>query len=296
MENNHKLSTSELAERIILALLFVGIGVMIYLVFSPMRPLLTRDGGYPGRVADYLGRIGLIVILLAAVFLARRSTRFEKYAPVLLGLSIMAIAVSLDRIIGIYLLVYLGVDGNTPVGYALQKLNECLVVFCVIITLTRMSGGSLGSIYLQKGNLKLGLIIGLVTFCLAAAGSTLMAVLLFKGQDLTFARIGLWLPWLLIFVLANGAQEELLFRGLFLRKLQPFFGKFLSNFLIVFVFTALHKGVDYTSNDFIFVTAVTLVALLWGYVMQKTNSIWGSVLFHAGMDIPIMLGIFSNLK
>ncbi len=29
--------------------------------------------------------------------------------------------------------------------------------------------------------------------------------------------------------------------------------------------------------------------------MQKTDSIWGSVLFHAGMDIPVMVGIFSNL-
>jgi hypothetical protein len=29
--------------------------------------------------------------------------------------------------------------------------------------------------------------------------------------------------------------------------------------------------------------------------MQKTESIWGSVLFHAGMDIPIRAGIFSSL-
>jgi membrane protease YdiL (CAAX protease family) len=96
----------------------------------------------------------------------------------------------------------------------------------------------------------------------------------------------------LIFVLANAAQEEILFRGLFLRKLQPFFGRFLSNLLIVFVFTALHQGADYASNGFIFLTAVVLVGLAWGYLMQKTDSIWGSILFHAGMDIPIMLGIF----
>lgn len=29
--------------------------------------------------------------------------------------------------------------------------------------------------------------------------------------------------------------------------------------------------------------------------MQGTDSIWGSVLFHAGADIPVMIGIFSNL-
>jgi len=29
--------------------------------------------------------------------------------------------------------------------------------------------------------------------------------------------------------------------------------------------------------------------------LQKTDSVWGSVLFHAGMDIPIILGIWANL-
>jgi uncharacterized protein len=285
---NNRLSASEWGERILLALLFVAVGVLIYLVFSPMRPLLSKT-------ADYLGRIALIALLLAAVWLVRRSQWFEKYGQVMLGLLIMAIAVSVDRVFSIYLLVYLGISDSTAAGWALLKLNECVIVFGVVITLTRLSGGSLGSIYLQKGNLKLGLIIGVTTFLLAAAGSALMANFLFKGQDLTLARILVWLPWLLVFVLANAAQEELLFRGLFLRKLQPFFGKFGSNFLIMFVFTALHKGADYASNDFIFVAAVVLLALAWGYITQKTDSLWGAILFHAGMDIPIMLGIFSNL-
>ena len=104
-----------------------------------------------------------------------------------------------------------------------------------------------------------------------------------------------WLPWLLVFVLANAAQEEILFRGLFLRKLEPFLGKFVSNSLIALVFTALHQGVNYTSSELIFLAALVPLALAWGCLMQKTDSIWGSILFHAGMDIPIMLGIFSNL-
>ena len=285
----NRLSVREWVERILLAMVFVAVGVLIYLVFSPMRPLLSKT-------ADYQGRLALIVLLLVAVWLVRRSQRFEKYGQVMLGLLIMAIAVSIDRIFGIYLLVYLGISDSAAAGWAILKLNECFIVFCVVMTLTRMSGGSLGSIYLQKGNLKLGLIIGATTFLLAAAGSALMANFLFKGQDLTLERVLVWLPWLLVFVLANGAQEELLFRGLFLRKLQPLFGRFLSNFLIMFVFTALHKGADYASNDFIFLAAVVLLALAWGYITQKTDSLWGAILFHAGMDIPIMLGIFSNLK
>ncbi len=86
-----------------------------------------------------------------------------------------------------------------------------------------------------------------------------------------------------------------MFRGLFLRKLQPFFGRFLSNLLIALVFTVLHGTVTYSADNMIFLAVTFPLALAWGYLMQKTDSIWGSILFHAGMDIPIMLGIFSNL-
>jgi len=118
---------------------------------------------------------------------------------------------------------------------------------------------------------------------------------MFNAKDLALARIQPWIPWILIYVLANAAMEEILFRGLFLRKLQPFLGKFFSNFLIAFVFTFLHGTVNYAADQFIFAVIVFPLALLWGYLMQKTEGVWGSILFHAGMDIPIMLGIFSNL-
>jgi len=288
MMKNNRLSAKEWGERAALALVFVIFGSLIYLVFSPLRPLL--DG-----VGDYLGRIGLIAMLLVAVLLVNRSDRTKKYGQVLLGLLIMAIAVSLDWILAVYLLEHLGINSNTPTGIALIKLNEFFVVVSIVIPLTLLSGGTLGSIYIQKGNLKQGLFVGGAAFCLAAAGSTWMAGSLFKGQNLTLDRIVGWLPWVLIFVLANAAQEELMFRGLFLRKLQPFFGKFLSNALVVFVFTLVHQGVNYTSNELSFLAIVTLLAFAWGYLTQKTDSIWGSILFHAGMDIPVILGIFSNL-
>jgi membrane protease YdiL (CAAX protease family) len=95
---------------------------------------------------------------------------------------------------------------------------------------------------------------------------------LFKAQGLSLARILPWIPWILIYVLANAAFEELMFRGLFLRKLQPFFGKFMSNFLIAFVFTGLHLGVAYTADQRIFIAVLFPLALARGYIMQKTDS------------------------
>jgi len=286
--NDNRISTRAWIERIVFAFLFTAIGSLIIIVFSPLRPVLDR-------MADYLGRIGLVILLLIVQLLLQKSARFEKYSQVVLGLVIMAIAVSLDWVFGIYLLDYLDVNGAAPAGFALLKLNECAVIVCTVIILTFTSGGSLGSIYIQKGNLKLGLIIGLITFVVCVAGSIPMAFLMFKPGDLTFTRIISWIPWLFLSALANATQEELLFRGLFLRKLQPYYGKFLSTLLVFLVFTLLHKGITYTSNEYIFLAILFPLALAWGYIMQKTDSVWGSILFHAGTDIPIFLGIFSNM-
>lgn len=284
------LSAREWVERIVLAFLFIAIGGFVIIVFSPWG-----NGPLLGKVDDYLAKIGVSALLLTAALLARRSTRFQRYWQLLFACFILTVTVSLQWVFGIHIDGYLGVHSNTPAGNALQKLNECFVVVSVVITLTLLSGSSLGSIYIQKGKLKLGLLIGAITFLLAAAGSIPMAVLLFKGEGLTLAQVLPWTPWILIFVLANGTLEELMFRGLFLRKLEPFFGKFFSVFLIALVFTVLHRGAYYTSDQYIFLAAVFPLALAWGYIMYKTDSVWGSILFHAGMDIAIVLGLFWNL-
>lgn len=288
MENHH-VSLKELWERTILAALFMAFGMLIYIIFSPLRPMLKST-------ADYLGRIGLTAGLLMIVWLAGRNEHLRPYRSLVLGLLIMSVATSLDWVFANYLLEHIRLNTQTPSGMALMKLNEFFIVATTIITLTLLTGGRLGSIYIQKGNLKEGLLVGGIAFCLAAAASPWMAEYLFKGQNLTSERIIIWLPWVLIFALANAAQEELLFRGLFLGKLEPFFGKFISNALIVFVFTLVHQGVNYTSDQLGFLAVLALLAFAWGYLMQKTDSIWGSVLFHAGMDIPVILGILSNLK
>ncbi len=288
MKNNH-LSTNEWGERIFVALLFTVVAGLIMIVFSPWG-----TGSVLSRTNDYLAKIGVSLLLLISALLVRRKKRFEKYWQILFALFILTIAISLDKIFGIYLIKQLGVTDSTPAGWALPKLNECFVVVSVIIIFTLLSGGSLGSIYIQKGNLKLGLIIGSITFIIFVAGAVPMASL-FQAQNLSLVRIIPWIPWILIHVLSNGTMEEMLFRGLFLRKLEPLVGKYLSIFLLAFIFTGLHSWVSYTADNRIFLAVTFPLALALGYIMYKTDSAWGSILIHAGMDIPIMLGTFSNL-
>jgi hypothetical protein len=256
-------------------------------VFSQYRPLLSKGN-------DTLGRIGLILILLIVALLARRSTSFSKYWQVIYGLFILACAVSLDWWTARFILDSLGGYPLGPAGLALEKLKTAFIVTLAIILLTRISGKGLDSIYFQRGDLKRGLTIGLIALGIAAAGSIPMSTLMFAGQQVSLAEVIRWSPWILIAVLSNATNEELLFRGLFLRKLDPFYGKFLSNCLVVFVFTGLHLGVTYTRDQVFFLLVVIPLGLAWGALMQKTEGVWGSILFHAGMDIPIFLSIFST--
>ena len=104
-----------------------------------------------------------------------------------------------------------------------------------------------------------------------------------------------WVPWILVFVFANAANEELLFRGLFLGKLGSLYSPFAANLLLAIPFTLHHTGVTYTPDALMFLAFLFPLSLAWGAITQKTDSLWGAVLFHAGMDIPVVLGIFSTL-
>ena len=280
-------SSISTTDRIIVLVVFLALGSLIMLVFSPWQPMLNRQ-------ADYIGRLLLIALLFAVSQATRKSPRFQKYWLILFGLFILAFASSMDYLSGTYLIKQIGITDATPAGWAILKFNEFVVVVGAVLILNKLGGLDLKSLYIQRGNLRLGLIIGVSTFLLAAVGAIPMATL-FNAQDLTISRILPWVPWVLIYVLANAAMEEVLFRGLFLKKLAPFVGKFTANLLVAIVFTLIHGFTSYSADNLIFTAILFPLALVWGWLMQKTEGVWGSILFHAGMDIPIMLGIFSNL-
>lgn len=271
-----------------LFLLFLLFGLLMFFVFSHFRPLLPKDIETPSRIA-------LIFVLLITTLLIRRSSRFKKYWLVFFAFFIAAFAQALDYYFNDWSLTLLGLDTKTPAGIAVSKLESTIMIVVPILLLTKASGTNLASIYLQKGKLRSALIIGLIVFFAIAAVSIPWAKWQYQTGDLSLERVIPWVPWILVFVLANGINEELLFRGLFLRKLEPFLGSFLSNLCIAIPFTMLHFGVDYTQNFLMFLVFLLPLGLALGYVMQKTNSILGAWLIHASVDISVALALFSKL-
>jgi membrane protease YdiL (CAAX protease family) len=181
----------------------------------------------------------------------------------------------------------------------LYQIMSTLVIVIPIVLLTKISGTDMGGIYLQRGRLRLGLLIGLGTFLfmliLILAFPRGASMLFPISEDITYEKLLSLMPIVVAFVLLNGFKEELWVRGIFLKRFGTFLGAWPSNILAAIVFALDHIGVSYTPVVFVFLGITFLLGLAWGYVMQKTDSIIGSALFHGAMDIAIILGIFSYL-
>ena len=238
----------------------------------------------------------LSIFFLTLTVIFYKNKHFKKYWQVSLAFFIASFALNLQAISG-----WLGFQTTTMNGLVLAMVSSTALVVASIIALTRISGGSMHSIFLAKGKLKFGFFVGLIGFLVFAALSIPGANYLFQGQNLTVAKLVSWMPWILPIVLANGLREELLYRGLFLRKFEGLLGNGLSVFLQALIFSLSHSvaGIglmQYTPYIWVLVVATFLLGLVLGYVMQRTDSIIGPILLHAGTDIPIFIGIFSNLQ
>jgi len=281
-----------MANRITKALAFLFIlilGLLVFVVFSHFRPLLPES-------LDLVGRVTFATILLVTGFLIRKSLRFKWMSPILLAFFIALTAISIDLYSPSreWLLSLLKVKLLTPAGIALDKLDSSLIIIVLIIGFTRLNRETLSSIYLNLHNLKQSLRTGLIAFAIALGASFFLAQM-FGAKNLNLEKIIGWIPWILIFIMGNAFNEELLFRGLFLRKFEPILGKFGANLAIAIPFVLHHTGVTYTQDTLLFLAYLLPLSLAWGSITQKTDSLLASVLFHAGMDIPVVLVIFASL-
>lgn len=272
-------------------MLFLACGLLVFIVFSHYFPIFKRP-------ADTIGRVTTAIIFLVAALLARRSERFNKYWLILFAFFAALTAISIDRYLGLSQWLYpaLGIIEKSPVGYAVDKLESSLLGIVVVLVVNRLAGQSVESLYIQRGNLRLGLSVGFIAFVVMTVTVIPVTETYFKGENLSWARIFSWSPWVLIFVLANASNEELIFRALFVGKMEPFLGKIATNIVTTIPFVLAHAFTSYSTDTIIFLAFQTLpVSLAWCWLMQKSNSIWGSILFHAAMDIPIVVGIYSRL-
>jgi membrane protease YdiL (CAAX protease family) len=179
--------------------------------------------------------------------------------------------------------------------WMLDKLSQFIAIAIPILVLTLAFADKLSSLYIQKGKFKLWIVIGLSTFVFFVATGLILGL-----QKSSPQKILSILPWLFAFSVLNGLMEELWFRGLFLKKFEPFLGNHLSIFLTSLIFSIPHLFARYLSGigmSLIFFIVVFSLGMASGYIIYKSKSIWGAVIFHIGYDLFYALAFgFASVK
>ena len=264
-------------------LLFFVVGTMVFAIitFSPYLPKNTLLYFHAGLTAT---------LLVMALFL-RRSERGSQYWPVCYVFFVAGVAVLLSGLFGDDMLRLFGLTVTTPQGIAVAKFSESILRVVPILALMPIMGLDWRSLYLNKGRIGIWLTVGIVAFIIFPV----IGYLPLANQEGVLNKLLSLSPWILLFVLSNGFMEELLFRGLFLKRYEPFLGKGLSNLLTAIVFTLMHTQVTYAPQMLQFLLIALTLSLVWGYLIQKTDSLWGAVLFHAAGDCLIIFAAYASM-
>ncbi len=283
-------STSS-AARILLVLfcLIAGLGYRFLVGLLPASP---------AQVAVLLG---FAVILLVLALAARRTASLNRYWEIPFAFFIFAVAGILGDQGGFVQQAFVrdvlheaptahNSLATTVMGTIWAQLfsTACLVI--PILLLTKAAGSDLRSIFVSWTRKWWPLAVGVLGFLLylffTLSGR---AANFFPNNGVTRERFLALTPAIIVLVLCNGLREELWFRGLFLKKYGRFLSPFGSNLLSAVIFASFHVQVQYTPALIPFLIIALVLGLLFGYLMQKSDSLLPSLIFHAGSDIPIFL-------
>lgn len=259
-------------------LLVCGLAVFVFGVDYHTRFWTNTSGAY---------KVGVSAIFLVALVALRTSERGRVYWPVALAffaasltnVATWYLAAPLQR----WLLDLFRVSAESAPGLALGKLVDVVLRLGPILAVVWLAGGSLSSLYVRRGNLKWSLSIGLLA--LANLLATALAVGASNGRDL--AVVFASLPWWFAFALMNAFMEEIWYRGLFLERVQPAVGAAGAIWLTTLFFATSHLLATYIAPSGVLIFGIITFTLgcAWALLMQKTNTLWGSVIFHLAADL-----------
>jgi len=268
--------------RMSLGLLFLTAGLFVFLLGLTFVPVI------PENLLPATQFLVLLVPGLAAIGF-RVSRPLRAYWDVMYAYFVAACALVVAGFAGDWALRISGEPFETPGGLTALKLGEDVAIAATVFVLILLIRRKPDSLFLSKGRLGLGLGVGLSSF----VGLTALGVAFAAAQGLTSGRIFSLLPFYGAVVVADGFMEELLFRGLFLRRLGQLIGPRWANVLTAAVFSLTHLQVGFTPSVPVFLVVVFLLGLLWGWLTQRTGSLLASALFHAGADMLIIANFFA---
>lgn len=235
-------------------------------------------------------------VFLAASLWFKYDKRLNRYWRITFAFFIASVAFPYSAIFDGWIratLNWFAVITDTSKGLAIEKVCEMLLKTVPILALVKLSGADLGSVYLKRGNLKLGMGIGWLVFFFLAPASFMFAAQRFTSVDTLVAAV----LWGLVFSIANAFMEELWLRGIFLKQFEPMIGLNGAVWVTAIIFASMHSFVLYfmpAALPFFFLNTLAL-GLACGYLMVKTDSLWGAVIIHTASDFFLFIALLANV-
>lgn len=273
------------ATRGALMILFVGCSFLVFNV-----------GGYnnfiPASMVLLTRSVIAGILVISTLVLYRMKGRGNEFWRLSFSFLTASIGLLLAWFLGKWYELVPGLSLSTVEGVTIAKLAEVLPIIVPILVGAWLMERDYTPIFLTGGNLKKSLKLGLILSPVALIPFLALGGL---GISAGIETIIAWMPWMCVFGFSNGFMEELMIRGLFLKKYDSLFGRRQSLVLTSAIFALFHQAVlQYTDivTYIVFLGVTFLLGLTWGYIMQKSDSIWGAVIAHAVADILLLIVAF----
>ncbi len=231
-----------------------------------------------------------LALSLAGWVLARRVNRYNLYEQLFIGYFAVSLGLLGSHYLGSLALDLLGLTPATLKGIALAKFSEALPIVVSILLFHFATGGDRDGLFLRSGNLKFGVTAAGIGVGIFLGIAAIQAI----GSNIQGSAVALASPWILIFTLSNAFLEELWFRALFLKKLEPLVGIRWAIVSTSLVFGLVHISSTYVIDILLFVPTTVILGLIWAWLMHRSKGIWSPVLIHAAGDVLVMIGFLAG--
>jgi membrane protease YdiL (CAAX protease family) len=288
-DNLTEVQTSKGVNRVALAMIFLICGVLVFVFASNFFSIFPTN-------KNLIFEGGLGAVFLAAALFFRRSARLQPYWQLAYAFFIATFVFFFTTLLAGFkdeTVSFLGLSVSSSAGFALDKVVSVLLAVMSMLVLTHFSGVRLDAIYLQRGALRLGLGLGSGALVFFTCSAFLFNTGRYTTPDKLIAAAG----WGLVFSLANGFMEELWFRGLFLKRLEPLVGSLGSILLTSVWFSLSHCGAVYLTPVAIpFILGNTFVlGLACAWAARKTDSLLAPTLIHAASDLYLFMAMLASI-
>ena len=269
---------------------------LFLILFTVSSFLVFNVGGYNNFIPVDLilftraTIVGILVIVTLALYQSKGE--LNRYWKLSCSFLIASIGLLFAWIFGRWYTLIPGLSPSTVEGAAIAKFAEVLPIVLAILVGVWIIEKDLSVLYLNGGNVRKSIKLGII---ISPAALLVFVALGGLGFSATPNEVIAWMPWICVFAFSNALMEELLIRGLFLRKYESVFGKRGALILTSVIFALFHQTII-GFTDILTMAAYfsipLILGILWGYIIQKSDNIWGAVLAHMISDIFFVLVMF----